>query len=97
MDGGFRFVVFVFEHVESFTFRSIGWRAIIENFSQSEGVFYRPQYGYFYKITLTNPLDVRDFDISANTLSNGYMTGVYDLAYRYSGGSVIYSNPTYII
>jgi hypothetical protein len=55
-----------------------------------------------YKVELTNLLDVRDFDIYASPISNfvysGYPgTPYYELAYSYSGGSVVYSNPTYII
>jgi len=61
------------------------------------GSYYKIQYPYLYTVKLTNPSDVRDFDISANTISNGSVIGPYVLAYRYSGGSVTYSDSTYII
>jgi len=55
-------------------------------------------YKYQYTIALTNPSDVLDFDISAHTITNGLPVGTADiLVYRYSGGSVLYSDPTYII
>jgi hypothetical protein len=68
----------------------------------SNGFYYFRQYLYQIKIELTNPLDVRDFNIYMSPINNfiysGYpYTALYDLAYSYSGGSVVYSNPTYII
>lgn len=64
--------------------------------------FYRNQYKYYYQVRLINPLDVEDFDIWASPITNFSYSGspgtaFYELAYRYSGGSVFYSNPTYII
>jgi hypothetical protein len=60
------------------------------------------KYFFRYKVILTNPLDVRDFDIYASPINNfvysGYPgTADYELAYRYSGGNVIYSSSTYVI
>jgi hypothetical protein len=61
------------------------------------------KYKYYYDVRLTNPLDIRDFDIWASPITNfrysGYTTStpIYELAYRYSGGSITFSNPTYII
>jgi hypothetical protein len=64
--------------------------------------FYREQYKYAYRVQLTNPLNVGDFDIYASPINNFTYSGspgtiLYELAYRYSGGSVTFSNPTYII
>jgi len=61
------------------------------------GTYFNNNYAYYFKVRLTNPLNNADFDISANTISNRVTTGTYVLAYRYSGGSVLYSDPTYII
>lgn len=63
---------------------------------------YNTQYKYYYQVRLSNPLNVNDFDIWASPISNFSYSGApgtaqYELAYRYSGGSVTYSNPTYII
>lgn len=60
------------------------------------------QYKYYYKIELTNPLNLNDFDIWASPINNFSYSGApsttfYDLAYRYSGGNVTYSSSTYII
>jgi len=61
------------------------------------GSVYRDNYKYFYTITLTNPLNQSDFDISGYTITNGVYSGPPILAYRYSGGSVVYTNPTFVI
>jgi hypothetical protein len=63
--------------------------------------FYRNQYKYYYQVRLTNPSDVRDFDIWASPISNFSYSGapgiaLYELAYRTSGGTIT-TNPTYII
>jgi hypothetical protein len=57
---------------------------------------------YYYQTRLINPSDVNDFEIWASPITNFSYSGApftaqYDLAYRYSGGSVTFSNPTYII
>ena len=57
---------------------------------------------YNYRVVLTNPSNVRDFDIYMSPINNFVVSGfpstiLYDLAYSYSGESVVYSNPTYII
>jgi hypothetical protein len=57
----------------------------------------RRKYKYFYRVRLTNLSDVNDFDISASTISNGAQINPFILVYRYSGGSVVYSDPVYII
>jgi hypothetical protein len=65
-----------------------------------EGSYYNKSYLCYYTIRLPNSADTRSFEIwsapivnySANTNFNNAI-----LAYRYSGGSVTYSNPTYII
>lgn len=64
--------------------------------------FYREQYKYAYRIQLTNSSNAGDFDIYSSPINNFTYSGspgtkLYDLAYRYSGGSVTFSNPTYII
>jgi hypothetical protein len=64
--------------------------------------FYREQYKYAYRVQLTNPSNAGDFDIYSSPINNFTYSGspgtkFYDLAYRYSGGSVTFSNPTYII
>ena len=64
--------------------------------------FYKLQYKYYYRVILTNPSDVNDFDILASPIINFNFSGTtsnpsYDLAYRYSGGNVTYSSSTYII
>lgn len=54
-------------------------------------------YKFYYKYLLTNPLDLRDFDIWAAPIVN-YSADTTNLvlAYRYSGGTIT-SNPTYVI
>lgn len=61
------------------------------------------QYVYRYQTRLINPLNVNDFEIWASPITDfrysGYTIGttIYELAYQFSGGSVTFSNPTYII
>jgi hypothetical protein len=56
-----------------------------------------------FKVVLTNPFDVNDFNIYASPINNFVYSGYpsyspyFELAYSYSGGSVVYSNPTYVI
>lgn len=51
-----------------------------------------------YQVRLTNPLNRRDFEIWGRPVVNyGYSGTTYELAYRYSGNTVLYSNPYYII
>lgn len=51
----------------------------------------------YYEVRLINPLNRRDFEIWGRRVINyGYAAG-YELAYRYSGGTVTYSDPYYII
>ena len=54
-------------------------------------------YKYQYDVRLTNLVTVGDFDIWATPIINYVPTGSPVLAYRYSGGSVTYTNPTYVI
>lgn len=70
--------------------------------STSLNSFLNTQYKYYYQIRLTNPNNVNDFDIWASPINNFSFSGApfvaqYELAYRYSGGNVIYSASTYII
>lgn len=60
------------------------------------------QYVYYYQTRLINPSNINDFEIWASPITNFSYSGapstaLYELAYRYSGGSTTYSNPTYII
>jgi hypothetical protein len=60
------------------------------------------RYFFRHKVELINPLDLRDFNIYASPINNfvysGYPGAVqYELAYTYSGGSIIYQNPDYVI
>ena len=60
------------------------------------------KYFFHHKIVLTNPLDVRDFDIYTSPINNFVYSGYpgtinYELAYSYSAGSVVYSSSTYVI
>lgn len=60
------------------------------------------QYVYYYQTRLINPSNVNDFEIWASPITNFSYSGApstaqYELAYQYSGGSITYSNPTYII
>ena len=60
------------------------------------------QYLYYYQTRLINPLNVNDFEIWASPITNFRYSGapgtaLYELAYQFSGGSITYSNPTYII
>lgn len=50
-----------------------------------------------FETRLVNPSNINDFEIWANPIINGYPTGSKVLAYRFSGGTVTTSNPTYII
>jgi len=68
---------------------------------QSNGTFL-VKYPYSYRVVLTNPNDERDYDILGSPITNGVYSGypgtaIYELAVRYSGGSVTYSNPYYTI
>jgi hypothetical protein len=68
----------------------------------ANGVYNYLKQFYNYRVVLTNPSNVRDFDIYMSPINNFVASGypgtiLYDLAYSYSGGSVVYSNPTYII
>ena len=70
--------------------------------SNRNGEYTFIKYLYRIKVQLTNPSDVRDFNIYMSPITNFVYSGfpgveIYDLAYSYSGGSAIYSNPTYII
>jgi hypothetical protein len=63
---------------------------------------YQKQFKFYYQLRLINELNVRDFEILVSPITNFAYSGstgtaLYDLAYRYSGGSVTYSNSTYII
>ena len=63
---------------------------------------YQTQFKYYYQVRLINPSNVGDYEILASPITNFSYSGApgiaqYELAYRYSGGSVTYSNPTYII
>lgn len=63
--------------------------------------FIKWQYKYYYQVRLTNPSDVRDFDIWASPITDFRYSGapgpaLYELAYRISGGTIT-TNPTYII
>jgi hypothetical protein len=69
-------------------------------FQRSGSVLFK--YPYSYRIELTNPNDERDYDILGSPITNGVYSGfpstiIYELAVRYSGGSVTYSNPYYTI
>ena len=64
--------------------------------------YYNQNYKFYFETRLTNPLNVEDFDIWSSPITNFSYSGspgtaFYELAYRYSGGSTTYSNPTYII
>jgi|694.fasta_scaffold28233_4 hypothetical protein len=67
-----------------------------------DGLYYYEKNLYAVKLQLTNPSDVRDFDIYMSPINNFVYSGYpgnpnYELAYSYSGGSVVYSSSTYII
>jgi hypothetical protein len=60
------------------------------------------QFFYYYNIILTNPSNPKDFDILGSPITNfkysGYpSTVISELALRFSGGTITYSNPTYIL
>jgi hypothetical protein len=60
----------------------------------------KTQYRYYFE--LTNPSDIKDYDIYGSRITNGAYSGfpgttIYELAVRYSGGSVTYSNPYFVI
>ena len=68
-----------------------------------DNTFYQ-KFQYYYVVNFINPLiDIRDFEIYTSPLVNGGPTGYPStpyttiLVYRYSGGSVTYSDPTYIV
>lgn len=57
---------------------------------------------YYHQVRLTNPLDIRDFEIYASPITNLQYSGapgtpIYELALTYSGQTVTYANPTYCI
>jgi hypothetical protein len=54
-------------------------------------------YKWYYKTFLTNPLDIRDYDIWAAPIINYTAdTNNLVLAYRFSGGTATTINPTYV-
>jgi hypothetical protein len=64
--------------------------------------FYQRQFKYYYEVRLLSPSNVNNYEIWASPITNFSYSGapstaLYTLAYRYSGGSVTFSNPTYII
>jgi hypothetical protein len=59
------------------------------------------QYLFYYQTRLING-ESTDFEIWGSPISNGAYSGapstaIYQLALRYSGGTVTYTNPTYVI
>lgn len=57
---------------------------------------------YYHELRLTNPSDIRDFEIYASPITNLQYSGapnapIYELALTYSGQTVTYANPTYCI
>jgi len=54
-------------------------------------------YKWYYECRLPNPLNSLDYEIWAYPIVNYNITYPQVLAYRYSGGTVTTSNPTYII
>jgi hypothetical protein len=65
------------------------------NFNNFNNLSTYIKFAYYYQIKLTNPLDLRDFEIYARTLPCGTLPET--LIYNYSGGTVNYSDPAYII
>lgn len=64
--------------------------------------FARAQYKLYYDIRRTDILDPTAFDIWASPILNFSYSGApgpaqFELAYRYSGGNVVFSSSTYII
>jgi hypothetical protein len=64
------------------------------------------QYRFYYEVRRTNPSNPSDFDIWSSPITNfrysGYTNNIndepsFELAYRYSGGNVVFSSSTYII
>jgi hypothetical protein len=55
------------------------------------------KYQFFYRITSTNPNNLLDFTIEASPIINGAPTYTYVLIYQVQNGTVIYSDPNYII
>jgi hypothetical protein len=63
---------------------------------------YQRQFKYYYQVRLINSSSASNYEIWASPITNFSYSGapstaLYELAYRYSGGSVTFSNPTYII
>jgi hypothetical protein len=54
-------------------------------------------YKWYYECRLPNPLNSLDYEIWAYPIVNYNITYPQVLAYRFSGGTVTTSNPTYII
>lgn len=70
-----------------------GGRQIIQN-----GTTYRRFYKYAYKLVLTNPNDVEDFDIYADNIINGDPQDTFsNLVLRWSGRTFSNINPNYVI
>jgi hypothetical protein len=58
---------------------------------------YYIKYQYDYRVELTNVLDINDFKILAKNLVNGVPTGNYFTIWEIQNGTVIYSDPNFII
>jgi hypothetical protein len=55
------------------------------------------RYVYQFYVELTNPNDINDFKISTKNISNGVRTGNYFRIWEIQNGTVIYSDPNFII
>ena len=85
-------------YVNSFS----GQTCPLTNFNYNVSNAQYVKYLYSYNIVLTNPSDPTDFQIYGSPINNyvysGYpSTVISELALTYSGGSVTYSNPYYVI
>lgn len=77
---------------------------ILNNYYPSSGPSYPnsvsfSKFYFSYVFTLFDPLDFKNFRIFANAISSNGLSngGIKTLVYEFSGGTVTYSNPEYII
>jgi hypothetical protein len=69
----------------------------INNNNPSKNLDKYDRYVFQFYVELTNPNDINDFKISTKNISNGVRTGNYFRIWEIQNGTVIYSDPNFII
>jgi hypothetical protein len=69
----------------------------LQGLSNNLDYYYR--YQFWYTVKLTNPLDIRDFEIYTRGITGGTISSTENLIYSYTGSTSAYTihDPTYFI